>query len=137
MNNTLYLHDLLKKEEQFRKVVHQKYVDLVATQVQAREHSHTIVVSSNMKIFGPIPTGSGNFLCEVATHIPDDTWAVVPVHYVIVHGVGGLENILQDLQHIADASRGRKAAGKPLKPISPQEYEARYTQTSSLRDWSR
>jgi len=32
---------------------------------------------------------------------------------------------------------GKKAAGKPLKQISSQEYEARYIQTSSLRDWSR
>jgi len=32
---------------------------------------------------------------------------------------------------------GKRAAGKPLKPISQQEYEALYIQTSSLRDWSR
>ena len=35
------------------------------------------------------------------------------------------------------SATGRKAAGKPLKPISPQEYEASYTQTSSLRSFPR
>ena len=30
------------------------------------------------------------------------------------------------------SATGKKAAGKPLKPISQQEYEARYIQTSSL-----
>jgi len=35
------------------------------------------------------------------------------------------------------SATGKKAAGKPLKPISQQEYEAFYIQTSSLRDWNR
>jgi len=38
------------------------------------------------------------------SHIPDDTKAVVPVSDIIVHGLGGLETILQELQNIAAAS---------------------------------
>jgi len=30
------------------------------------------------------------------------------------------------------SATGKRAAGKPLKPISQQEYEAAYTQTSFL-----
>eukprot|EP00277_Geminigera_cryophila_P009967 CAMPEP_0179408948 /NCGR_PEP_ID=MMETSP0799-20121207/2405_1 /TAXON_ID=46947 /ORGANISM="Geminigera cryophila, Strain CCMP2564" /LENGTH=186 /DNA_ID=CAMNT_0021180523 /DNA_START=71 /DNA_END=632 /DNA_ORIENTATION=- len=35
--------------------------------------------------------------------ISDDTGVMVPVSDVIVHGCGGIEGILQELQHIADA----------------------------------
>jgi len=41
------------------------------------------------------------------------------------------------LGFINHLSHREKAAGKPLKPVLQQEYEALYIQTSSLRDWSR
>ena len=103
-DNTSCLRDLLEKGKHCRKVVRQKYVDLVSAHVQSGAPSLTMVDGSNTKIFGHIPAGGEECLSEVDSHIPNDTQAVVPVSDVIVHGVGGLENILQELQHIADAS---------------------------------
>ena len=41
------------------------------------------------------------------------------------------------LGFINHLSHRERAAGKHFKPTSQQEYEVPYTQTSSLRDWSR
>jgi len=44
---------------------------------------------------------------------------------------------MTDIAPIKASATGKRAARKPLKPISQQENKALYIQTSSLRDWSR